>query len=83
MQIFVRGECTMIAAAVQRGVDGIPKRPHSRKCTGDDRGVQCSPIDPELSRAPDKARGTRGATAAPAATTCQTATSWRSHSTRV
>ena len=28
MQFFVRGTCTMIAAAVQRDVDGIPKGSH-------------------------------------------------------
>jgi hypothetical protein len=28
MQLFVRGDCTMIAAAVQSDVDGIPKGSH-------------------------------------------------------
>jgi hypothetical protein len=28
MQFFVRGTCTMIDAAVQRDVDGIPKGSH-------------------------------------------------------
>jgi hypothetical protein len=28
MQLFIRGDCTMIAAPVQRDVDGIPKGSH-------------------------------------------------------
>jgi hypothetical protein len=28
MQLFVRGNCTMIAAPIQRDVDGIPKGSH-------------------------------------------------------
>src|SRR5258707_2178774 len=35
MQVFVRGNCTMIAAPVQCDVDGIPKGPHYRKSTAD------------------------------------------------
>src|ERR1043166_675230 len=30
MQVFVRDDCAMVAASVQRDVNGIPKGPHSR-----------------------------------------------------
>jgi hypothetical protein len=35
MQLFVRDDCTMIAAPVQRDVDGIPKGSHYAKSTAD------------------------------------------------
>src|SRR6266571_9256346 len=35
MQVFVRGDCTMIAAPVQCDVDGVPKGLHFRKSTVD------------------------------------------------
>jgi hypothetical protein len=33
MQVFVRGNCTMIAAPVQCDVDGIPKGSHFERVT--------------------------------------------------
>jgi hypothetical protein len=35
MQVFVRDDCSMIAAAVQRNVDGIPKGSHLLKIIAD------------------------------------------------
>jgi hypothetical protein len=43
MQVFVRHYRSMIAAPVQRDVDGIPKGPHSRESTIDGTGQQGSP----------------------------------------
>jgi hypothetical protein len=41
MQFFVRGTCTMIDAAVQRDVDGIPKGSHYARVPP--TGIQKSP----------------------------------------
>src|SRR5215216_1280318 len=52
MQLFVRGDCTMIAAPVQCDVDGISKGPHYVLLKRDNAGAEPPPTYFEFKRPP-------------------------------